>query len=90
MSGLVSPKVAAVWLTLILGAETTMIVVAGVESGRWGWGLAFAVGAIAALIDWWRVRSRSDEARAVADRMVGFTAFAFLGVAMALWREAGV
>lgn len=62
----------------LLFAEAGYILVGGIVSGRWMWGLVFGGAAGLATIDWLSRRARlGDEARAVADRMI-FGAMAIL------------
>lgn len=75
----------------LLFVEAGYILVGGIVSGRWMWGLVFGVAAGLAAIDWLWMRARlGDEAQAVADRMIFGTMAVLLGLVIQVsgWLEA--
>jgi hypothetical protein len=68
--------------TGLLLMEAAAILLGGLVSGGWLWGLLFAVVAVAALVSWVRLRSSTEPAEVVADRMVDVTTVALFGLAL--------
>jgi hypothetical protein len=76
-----------VWCAAVLVFEAVGILLGGIVSGGWLYGLLFAGVAVKVTIDWLRLRRSSESAQTVADEMIGGTMVALLGLAFRGFRE---
>jgi hypothetical protein len=67
--------------------EAAGILLGGLVSGGWMWGLLFAGVAVAAMVSWLRLRNSTETAQVVADRMIAVTTVALLGLALRGFHE---
>lgn len=75
------------WGVAVLVVEAVGILLGGIVSGTGLFGLLFAGVAVKVAVDWLRLRKSSEEARAIADQMVGGTMAALLGLAIQGFRD---
>jgi hypothetical protein len=69
-----------------LVAYATVIFLGGLASGRWAWGLIFAVSIVIIVVDWLRLRGSDQPAATVADRMIAGTMVIALGLVLSASR----
>lgn len=73
------------WVTfmaVVLVGHGLTILGGAINSGRWMLGVVFAAVAVAATVDWLKLRASAETARVVADRMILGTMGALLGAAL--------
>jgi hypothetical protein len=71
----------------LLLMEAAGILVGGLVSGGWMWGVLFAGVAIAAMVGWLQLRNSTESVQVVADRMIAGTSMALLGLALRGFHE---
>jgi hypothetical protein len=71
----------------LLLMEAAGILVGGLVSGGWMWGLLWAGVAVAAMMGWLQLRDSHEPAQVVADRMIAGTTVALLGLAIRGFHE---
>lgn len=89
-AGPVPCGVAVVWViagVALLLMEAAGILLGGLVSGGWMWGLLWAGVAVAAMVGWLQLRGSNQPAQVVADRMIAGTTVALLGLAMRGFHE---
>lgn len=83
MGGLPLSRVWVIAFAAVMVMEAAGILLGGLVSGGWMWGLIWSIVAVAAMVDWLRIRETADgKTRAVADRMITATTVALLGLAL--------
>jgi hypothetical protein len=71
----------------LLLLEAVGILLGGLVSGGWMWGLIWSGVAVASMVGWLRLRNSTEPAQVVADRMIAATTVALLGLALRGFHE---